>query len=336
MKNKIPSALEDCLQEVHRRNDLNAALAHHPELGEHLRPLLQTARAASQYGQDPISLKSVREGRARLLAQVDEARRQPKSRFGLVFFRRFPVAAGLVLSCFVLAGTGLIGASASSLPGDPLYGIKRTTENVQLQLAVDPSQKVALQDQFSHRRVDEAVSLLVSQRIEQVDFSGLVEIRLADGWQVEGIHVILDAQTQLSGVIQPGAVAEVLGTTQANESVLASSITVETNNEENNGDANPPGSGGAQEESGPSSTATMEPTQWGETTTPGWTESGDQSGGSRSSSPTPGWNSEGDHEDHNGTLQPSRTPWPTKTPGPTSTDNPSRTPNSTGTNEPND
>jgi hypothetical protein len=327
MKPKILSALEDCLQEIRQGDDLDTVLARHPDVANELRPLLVAAQAAGRYDQEAIPAQVVRTGRARLVARVDEARRKQRTRMVIAPFRRFASAVALVLVCSALAGTGLVTVSASSLPGDALYGIKRTTENVQLQLAFNDSQRTALQDQFSIRRVDEAQTLLIGKRIEQVEFNGQVNSRLTDGWLVSGINVIVDTQTELNGDILPGEFVEVVGITQANDSVLAVKISVESAGEGSGDGTDNSGSAGGQGESGPSATGTPEPTQWEGSPTQSATGSG---GG--------GWNENATHQSNSDDESESRTgtPRPTRTPGPTSTPGPTGTPGSTSTKEPED
>ncbi len=332
MNNKLLTALEDCLQAIQEGADPQTVLARYPDLADELRPLLESAQDARQFDQSPVSPKTINRGRDQLLAQVREARKKQRTRMAVWPFRRLPFAIALVLVVMVLAGTGLVTVSASSLPGDPLYGIKRTSENVQLQLAFSPSQKAALQDEFSVRRIDEAESLLASKRVEQVEFSGVVQAQLPDGWLVSGIHVILNTQTRVTGVILPGAGVEISGFTQANGSLLADSLTVESSSpEENGGDANAPGSGSGQ---GEVETPQIEPTQDTgpvSTPTPGETRSSEGGGGGEwGGSATPQSTSGGDHEDYNSTA------WPSRTPGPTATPGPSGTPGSTQTQEPTD
>jgi len=83
---------------------------------------------------------------------------------GVVFmWRRLlsgAVAAGLALA---LAG-GTIGASASSLPGDTLYGVKQLTEQAQLSLAVTDASRAQLQLDQLARRLDEINRLLKQGR----------------------------------------------------------------------------------------------------------------------------------------------------------------------------
>ena len=67
-------------------------------------------------------------------------------------------------------------ASAASLPGSPLYGLKRTTERVQLALTFRAADRAVLHLKFAERRLEEAVVLAVSRReFDEAPLSALNE-----------------------------------------------------------------------------------------------------------------------------------------------------------------
>ena len=71
------------------------------------------------------------------------------------------VAAGAMAS--VVAVTGVAVASQASLPGDPFYGVKRTTEGVQLRLADGPQEQGRQHLDFASERLDEVRGLLLGR-----------------------------------------------------------------------------------------------------------------------------------------------------------------------------
>lgn len=71
------------------------------------------------------------------------------------------VAAGAMAS--VVAVTGVAVASQASLPGDPFYGLKRTTEDVQLRLADGPQEQGRQHLDFASERLDEVRGLLLGR-----------------------------------------------------------------------------------------------------------------------------------------------------------------------------
>jgi hypothetical protein len=99
-----------------------------------------------------------RELRARLMSEAARARaprRQRQWLFATPWLR--PALAAAVLAAFVLAGA--TSASASSLPGDPLYGLKRAGENVQLAFTFDDVARMHLLSEFTDRRLAELAEI---------------------------------------------------------------------------------------------------------------------------------------------------------------------------------
>jgi hypothetical protein len=76
-----------------------------------------------------------------------------------------------------LAGWGVTSASAASLPGDPLYSLKRFTEDVSLSLA-SASEQPHLQVQMAYHRLDEYTALSARGEFKP-DLIGEAATRLA-------------------------------------------------------------------------------------------------------------------------------------------------------------
>ena len=102
----------------------------------------------------------------------------------------------------VLASLGITGyAAAGSLPGDPLYGVKRLEESLHLALTFGEVQRGAYQQRLEERRRAEVQALLAERRMGvAVAFTGDIE-RATDGrWLVAGVAVALpDEQVALAG-----------------------------------------------------------------------------------------------------------------------------------------
>ena len=124
----------------------------------------------------------------------------------------------------LLAGGGVLTASAQSLPGDLLYPVKRAVEDLRLQFAPAGSPREALEDHLGEQRADEVGALLGVGRVERAEFEGAVTARSGDRWTVGGILVQVTAEARLVGPIEPGMIVEVRGTTQADGRVVAEEI----------------------------------------------------------------------------------------------------------------
>ncbi len=228
MNAKLSNILQDCLQAMEGGMSLDECLTRYPSLASDLRPLLESAQAARTAGLLPVPGNAVTRGKARVLvhaARLRQDKRRPRPH--LTGAWRMAVASLAVLAFLVLTGNGLIAASANALPGDPLYAVKRTVEDARLSMASDPQAEAQIQEEITTRRVEETESLLSEQRVEDVEFEGLVSEQLPDGWRIAGIAVVVTNQTEMEGVISIGVIAEVTGQTQPNGSLLAEHIRVE-------------------------------------------------------------------------------------------------------------
>jgi hypothetical protein len=118
---------------------------------------------------------------------------------------------------------GVVSAGMTrSLPGDPLYGVKRSIEDVGLALARSPESKAA----YNARRIDEIAMVVADRRIAEVDFWGEVSYTRPNGWQVGPIYVYGDENTRLLGDPAIGDTVSVRAVTRADGTLLASEISV--------------------------------------------------------------------------------------------------------------
>jgi hypothetical protein len=97
----------------------------------------------------------------------------------------------------MLSGTGLVRASSEALPGDELYPVKRTWEDIRLSFVLDDESREELEDEFEDERVEEISELLGEGRFEPVMFAGMVTQIDGDQWLVSGIKVLINSDTQL-------------------------------------------------------------------------------------------------------------------------------------------
>lgn len=225
MSEKLFDALEICLQAIENGETVDAALARFPALAADLRPMLAASHHARTLGGLPVPDAVQRRSRSRLLqqaAQMREAKRAPR-RTWLYNFR--PLAVTLMLALFFLSGTGLVRASTATIPGDSLYPVKRTWEDVRLIFTFNEETREGLELEYEGERVDEIDELLVKGRMESVVFSGFVTAQTDGQWTVSGIPVILTEQTILPlEPITVGSAVTVTGATTTNGSLQAQSI----------------------------------------------------------------------------------------------------------------
>ncbi|MCL4269658.1 MAG: hypothetical protein KJZ72_08935, partial [Anaerolineales bacterium] len=151
--NNLFDALEICLQEVESGKDIESVLLRYPDLADELRPILKTAVKARKMSAPEPAPEVVQRGRARVLqhaAELREVKFAPRRR-GIPVFQRLALSFALLLFLLV-SGTGILSASASALPGERLYSVKRGWEKVRLFFIFDSEARELLADEFENER----------------------------------------------------------------------------------------------------------------------------------------------------------------------------------------
>lgn len=220
--NNLFDALEICLQEMENGADLETALARFPDLARELRPILKTSLKARSLSVGEPSEEVVRRARARVLQRAAELRESgiaPRTRV-IPAFQRLALSFALA-ALLLLSGTGLLNASASALPGENLYPVKRTWEGLRLLLIFDKDAREQLEHQYKTERLYEVNELLAEGRHETIQFAGLfMQVNGRD--YVSGIPVDLGPNMQLP---ENGAAVIISG--QTNEQGGVELITLE-------------------------------------------------------------------------------------------------------------
>ncbi|MBI4337192.1 MAG: DUF4382 domain-containing protein [Chloroflexi bacterium] len=187
MSNNLDRIFDECLDRMLLHGEsVESCLAQYASHAGHLEPLLRTvARAGKAYAAVPTDAAAAR-SRQRLestiqeLLQVPEQHKRrermgpPLPRFGL----RAPgwaTAAVALLLAVVLGLSGTVAASGNSLPGQALYPVKHTTEEVRLALEFSQEGKASLYLAYAERRAHELDALLKSGEMSQVE---AVEVQL--------------------------------------------------------------------------------------------------------------------------------------------------------------
>jgi hypothetical protein len=228
MKNpNLFDALEECLQALDEGADVESCLARFPSLVEDLRPILTAAVQAHSAAVLDVPEEATRRGKARLMQAAADMRARRNSvaapakfRLKLPEFQLFsPRFARLALTTFVMmvfllsSGTGLVNAASSALPGDSLYTVKRSWEDVRLFLVINPDSRQQLATQFEEERVMEIEELYSEKRVVRVDFQGVVENQNGKEWTVSGLKIELGDNVQVDETVQVGSTVQVIGET---------------------------------------------------------------------------------------------------------------------------
>lgn len=216
--NNLYEALEVCLNEIEQGENVDTVLFRYPEFANELRPILEASVKAKEMAAPAPSQDIVRRNRAKLLqhaAQMREAKAAPISRrIWSVPLRRALVSLMVVAMLFV-SSTELVRAASTTLPGDNLYPVKRTWEDLRLLFTFDAVQRDALELEHENERLDELHELFAEGRSAEVDFAGYVTRLNPTEWRVSGITVFISSETQLpSQQVATGAAVRVHGRIQ--------------------------------------------------------------------------------------------------------------------------
>lgn len=124
-----------------------------------------------------------------------------------------------------LLGSGLVLAAEGSLPGQPLYGLKRFGETIRLSLAGEATKQLLLED-FGVRRRQEVQHLLKRGDQELVAITGRVEAVAGPEIVFDGLTVRITPETEVDGRLEVGALVRVTGITQPPDRLVAATVMV--------------------------------------------------------------------------------------------------------------
>jgi hypothetical protein len=225
--NNLYDVLEICLQELENGADIESVLFRYPDLADELRPILEASIKAKSLTVSDPSVEVVRRNRAKALqraAQMRETNTQRSRRLWSVPLRRMLVSLAVIVALFV-SGTGLVRAASTTLPGDNLYPVKRTWEDVRLLFTFDMQAREALEIEHDNKRLEELYELFAEGRSAKVDFAGFVTRQNGDLWLVSKIPVVISARTEMRAQsVAIGDAVRVRGFTQSDGTVLADRI----------------------------------------------------------------------------------------------------------------
>jgi hypothetical protein len=234
MNDELTTAFDECLNALAAGEDLEASLKRYPALADELRPMLKTARAAQLLGGSfPAPRQAQLASRAKFLARAGELRAVQRPRTWRdrltvwLFSNRLASAALAILLVTVIGGYSALTVSAQSLPGDPLYGLKRTVEQTQLWLSPNAQSRAELEYQFTSRRLDEVEQVMAEGRTVDVEFGGVLDGREGERWSMGGLTVVVPAGTPIAGTPVLGVYVKVFGQSQADGTVLATRVEVQ-------------------------------------------------------------------------------------------------------------
>jgi len=207
--------LDDCIARLKSGQTLEECLAAYPSQSNELKPLLTIAARLQQISAPEERPAAIQVGKERLLTAQGQLVSRPRIvqplQQILTFFRwilfgaktrgqkytlRLAVTMSVVL---VVAAVMTLNGSARSLPGDPLYDIKRTWEQTRLLFAINQDVREDLEIEYTHNRFEEMQELIQSHRTGSLDFQARISNMDDEVWTVGTFTVTLDDKTTIDG-----------------------------------------------------------------------------------------------------------------------------------------
>jgi len=172
-----------CIDEIRSgKLTIEECTARYPEVQQELAALLKIAAEIKSGTETPSPEFKSRAKRA-LFEQMQDTKTRADHR---VWFwpqqTAFRVVAGIatVIIIFGTAGGGTVYAAQSSLPGDILYPVKLSVENIQLAVTLDAADKADLHLTLAQRRIDEATEQAQLNRNIDIEALGTVKQQYDD------------------------------------------------------------------------------------------------------------------------------------------------------------
>lgn len=281
--------LADSLERLEQGESIEQILKRYPESAAELRSFLATVTQLSALASQPyVAAKQASRQQFLDQAAAMQGVRQPRPIFA---WRRLFFSAGAVALMLVFILSTVLFTSTSAIPGEPLYGVKRSMESFRLSLTQNADVILELSARYNQERIQEIEALLGNGQTAGVNFEGVIEAIEADRWTIAGLTVLINPETIVEGSPQVGELAQISGRTDSGQ-LFASAIMVLTGEPDDTEpellQASPTPSSTPTATASPSPTATPSPTPSPEP----------------SATPTATSTS---------TPEPSPTPWPTAT-----------------------
>jgi hypothetical protein len=187
MANLASDLLDRCLVDIaNGEKTIEECLQRYPQLNQDLVELLrigQWVRAAPPPAPDSVFRAQAQKRMYNLITAdapyqssyavtqttVIPKKGKPALRTGII--PRFAIAFTIILMLLLGSGTGVALAARDALPGDTLYAVKTTVEDIRLYLADDVSDAVLL-NTFANERLVELEALAQTDRIEDILAAG--------------------------------------------------------------------------------------------------------------------------------------------------------------------
>ena len=179
MNGEFVEALNDCVERLTQGESVQACLNRYPDYADELRPLLEvsvsTIQAAEELRPDPSARSR---NFQRFSNAISEAGRRKEDRVpwwqpwqsGRFAPLARPALVGFMAIVIMLTGVGATTVAASnSVPGEPLYWVKTTRENVEGRLPRSEESRANYEAKLAQVRGDEVNKLIQRGEFGEAD-----------------------------------------------------------------------------------------------------------------------------------------------------------------------
>ena len=171
MRQPFEEILNDCLERLAQGESIQRCLEMYPDHVQDLAPLLQVARVTM----DAASASAPRpEFKARAFYRLSQLASEHRGHI-----RRLPTwipaltrPLALVAVVALLIGgtiTGLVTASANSVPGEPLYVVKRAKEEVEVRITRSEISRAQVYARLADTRMNEMRRLIMQEEMDRAN-----------------------------------------------------------------------------------------------------------------------------------------------------------------------
>ncbi len=216
-------AFNDSVDRLAAGESVSDCLRRYPQFTRQLQPMLEIVQLTQRISSESAAEFMPVQGRMQERV-LDELKRRPLKPRRVIPFGSLAglarVAAGAAVALVVV----LVILSQNSLPGDPLYGVKRFAESVQY--AFSPNEETI--ETQEERRVQEIRALLDAGREEIVSFTGTLDSIGVPLWIVAGLPVRVEDPNSAVIGLTVGERVSVSGFTTAAGELVATSVRPDT------------------------------------------------------------------------------------------------------------
>ena len=249
MNHKFENILDDCIQAIQAGESLESCLERYPQQAEELLSLLTTAELIGSFSIPIPSDDALEKSRQKMLAELQRksgfqaVSNSPFSRYtnqlqeSLTNFKEMItrketqvnlrlrlLVTVLMVAILVVTFGGVTAVSASALPGDALYSLKTSVQDVQLYLTRNPDARSALEQSIRQSRLNDIRNVLQNGQNVKVEFSAEITEIGADYIVAGGLVVRFDENTEMAQTLDVGMLVGVEAVTQSDGSLLATEI----------------------------------------------------------------------------------------------------------------